>query len=117
MKISMKDYRHNEYDSREYSINRDICCSEMMQPTVEANSYNSERIYISPLSSCISRIGRKTSSRRTEFSSPYISEDADYIFDGITGTLPLWWCAYIKLKERYIYLYGTERNHIKTTVR
>ena len=30
----------------------------------------------------------------------YISEDADYIFDGITGTLPLWWCAYIKLKER-----------------
>ena len=42
------------------------------------------------LSSCIDSIGRKTSSRRTEFSSPYISEEADYIFDGITGTLPLW---------------------------
>jgi hypothetical protein len=24
-----------------------------------------------------------------KFSSPYISEDADYIFDGITGTLPI----------------------------
>ena len=34
----------------------------------------------STLSSCISSIGRKISSRRTEFSSPYISEDADYIF-------------------------------------
>ena len=46
MKISMKDYQHNEYDSGEYSINRDNCCYEMIQPTVEANSYNSERIYI-----------------------------------------------------------------------
>lgn len=27
---------------------RDHCCSEMMQPTIEANSYNSERIYNSP---------------------------------------------------------------------
>ena len=33
----------------------------MMQPTVEANSYNSERIYISP------------------FIKTYISEDTDYI--------------------------------------
>lgn len=48
MKISMKDYQHNEYDSGEYINNRDICCYEMMQPTVEANSYNSERIDISP---------------------------------------------------------------------
>ena len=43
----------------------------MMQPTVEANSYNSERIYIS------------------HFIKTIISEDADYIFDGITGTLPI----------------------------
>ena len=50
----------------------------MTQSTIEANSYSSERIYIFLLSSCISSIGRKTSSRRTEFSSPYISEDADY---------------------------------------
>lgn len=42
-----------------------------------------------PLSSCIDSIGRKTSSRRMRFSSPYISEDADYIFGGITGTLPI----------------------------
>lgn len=48
MKISMKDYQHNEYDSGEYISNRDNCCYEMMQPTVEANSYNSERIYIFP---------------------------------------------------------------------
>lgn len=41
------------------------------------------------LSSCISSISHKTSSRRMKFSSPYISEDADYIFDGITGTLPI----------------------------
>ena len=27
---------------------RDYCCSEMKQPTIEANSYNSERIYESP---------------------------------------------------------------------
>lgn len=38
------------------------------------------------------------------FIKTIISEDADYIFDGITGTLPLWWCAYIKLKKRYIYM-------------
>ena len=50
----------------------------MTQSTIEANSYSSERIYIFLLSSCISSIGRKTSSRRTELSSPYIIEDADY---------------------------------------
>lgn len=52
----------------------------MTQPTIEANSYSSERIYIFLLSSCISSIGRKNSSRGTEFSSPYISEDADYLY-------------------------------------
>nr|DAG67998.1 MAG TPA: hypothetical protein [Bacteriophage sp.] len=29
-------------------LNRDICCYETKQPTIEANSYNSERIYESP---------------------------------------------------------------------
>ncbi len=43
-------------------INRQrYCCSETKQPTIEANSYNSERIYISP------------------FIKTYISEDTDYI--------------------------------------
>mgnify|MGYP004648516917 CR=1 FL=1 len=67
------------YRKKIIAYNRDICCSEMTQPTIEANSYSSERIYIFLLSSCISSIGRKNSSRGTEFSSPYISEDADYI--------------------------------------
>lgn len=65
MKISMKDYQHNAYDSGEYIINRDYCCYETKQPTVEANSCISERIYISPF-----------------FIKTIISEDADYISNG-----------------------------------
>jgi len=38
------------------------------------------------------------------FIKTIISEDADYIFDRITGTLPLWWCTYIKLKAVIILL-------------
>ena len=41
------------------------------------------------LLSCIDSVGRKTSSKGMKFSPPYIGEDADYIFDGITGTLPI----------------------------
>lgn len=36
------------YRKKIIAYNRDICCCEMMQPTIEANSYNSERIYESP---------------------------------------------------------------------
>lgn len=43
-----------------------------MQPTNEEIGYQAD----------LNSIGRKTSSRRIKFGSPYISEDADYILDG-----------------------------------
>lgn len=61
-KLCLNQISKNQSPSGEYSINRDYCCCEMMQPTIEANSYNSGRIYIS------------------YFIKTYISEDADYIF-------------------------------------
>lgn len=47
-KLCLNQISKNHSPSGEYSINRDICCCETMQPTIEANSYNSERIYESP---------------------------------------------------------------------
>lgn len=47
-KLYLNQISKNQSQNGEYSINRDICCGETKQPTIEANSYNSERIYESP---------------------------------------------------------------------
>lgn len=40
MKISMKDYQHNEYDSGEYIINRDILAVRVASLPMNEIGYN-----------------------------------------------------------------------------
>ena len=68
-KLYLNQISKIRFPNGEYNINRDICCCETMQPTIEANSYNSERIYSSP------------------FIKTIISEDANYIFERNHNTI------------------------------